>query len=82
MTTVTDRPALADRIRGRQRIRWLWLPAVLVDPRRRCPHDCQRAIYGDEILTAKARARCLDCGRLLPDLPAKGQVCRHGRSLR
>lgn len=74
---------VADRIRLRQRARTVWLPGFLVDPFRRCPHDCQRAIYGDEIIDAGfRRSRCLDCGRLLQDLPRKGQVCRHGDALR
>lgn len=74
---------LADRIARRQWLRWFWLPGFVVDPRRRCPHDCQQALYGDEIIDAGfRRSRCLDCGRLLRSLPRKGQVCRHGRSLR
>jgi hypothetical protein len=60
----------AERIRARQRFQHVWLPAVLVDPFRKCPHERQRGIYGDEIIAAHyKRARCLDCGRLLPNLP-------------
>lgn len=37
---------------------------------RQCPHDRQRCLHGDAILAFKGkRARCLDCGRALPDLP-------------
>ena len=58
------------KIRRRtERLRWVYLP-LIVDPFRRCPHEDQRGIYGDEIIAAGwKRARCLDCGRLLPDLP-------------
>ena len=60
----------AERIRRRQRISWLWIPGVIVDPLRKCPHERQSGIYGDEIIAANfRRARCLDCGRLLKDLP-------------
>lgn len=45
----------------------VWLPGWIADPLRRCPHANQRGIYGDEIIQAEfKRARCLDCGRLLP----------------
>ncbi len=58
-------------VRRRQRFKNWWLPGWFVDPRRRCPHETQRGIYGDEIIFAGyRRSRCLDCGRLLPDLPA------------
>lgn len=77
-----NRAEIADQIRQRQSMPGVWLPGWWVDPGRQCPHDCQRAIYGDEILEARTRSRCLDCGRLLPDLPAKGQRCRHGDLLR
>jgi hypothetical protein len=49
-----------------------WLPARLADPLGRCPHMNQRPIHGDEINAAGGkRARCLDCGRLLPNLPSR-----------
>lgn len=59
---------LARRIRRRATlIPGIWLPAILADPFRRCPHERQKRIYGDEIIAAGyRRARCLDCGRLLP----------------
>lgn len=61
---------IAERIRRRQGLSWLWLPGWLVDPRGRCPHERQRGIYGDEInASGGKRARCLDCGRLLDELP-------------
>lgn len=69
--------ALADKIARRQRLKHWWIPAILIDPLRRCPHEHQRGIYGDEILATMdwrghfQRARCLDCGRLLPNLPPK-----------
>jgi hypothetical protein len=49
-----------------QPLRNWWLPAWLADPLRRCRHEHQRRIYGDEIIAANwHRVRCLDCGRLL-----------------
>lgn len=66
--------AVSERIRRRQIFKWIWLPGWLVDPFGRCPHAIQKGIYGDEIFAAGGhRARCLDCGRLLPNLPA-GEV--------
>jgi hypothetical protein len=53
-----------------QPLKIIWLPGWIADPLRRCPHLHQRGIYGDEIIAAGyKRARCLDCGRLLPNLP-------------
>lgn len=67
--------AAAKYRRRATRIPGIWLPPLLVDPLRRCPHLHQQGIYGDEIIAAGwKRARCLDCGRLLPDLPARGGV--------
>lgn len=68
-----DNPwVVADRIRHRQRFKHIWLPGWIVDPFKRCPHLQQRGIYGDEIIQAGfKRARCLDCGRLLNELPLK-----------
>jgi hypothetical protein len=66
---VNDDYEIANRIVRRQRFRNWWLPVLFVDPFRRCPHLFQRGIYGDEIIAAGyKRARCLDCGRLLPHL--------------
>jgi hypothetical protein len=66
---------ISAKIRRRQVFRNWWIPPILIDPLRRCPHETQWGIYGDEILATMnwrghiKRARCLDCGRLLPDLP-------------
>lgn len=61
---------MSERIRRRQFLTNWWIPGYIVDPLRRCPHERQMGIYGDEIILAGYnRARCLDCGRLLPDLP-------------
>lgn len=62
---------------SRQPFTSVWLPGWLVDPLRRCSHDHQRGIYGDEAWTANARARCLNCGRLLDQLPERDR--REGR---
>lgn len=64
---------LAAKIRRRATlIPGIWLPAALIDPRGRCPHEHQRGIYGDEInARGGKRARCYDCGRFLPELPAR-----------
>lgn len=68
---------MSDRIRRRQFLKNWWLPGWLVDPLRKCPHENQKGIYGDAIFYAKfRRARCLDCGRLLPHLPAKERSAR------
>jgi hypothetical protein len=57
------------RIRRRHIIPGVWLPGWIVDPLRRCQHATRRNIYGDEVrLAGGNRSRCLDCGRLLPDL--------------
>ena len=66
----------AERIRRRATlIPGIWLPGFLIDPLRRCRHEHQRGIYGDEIIDAGwKRARCLDCGRLLSNLPPKEAV--------
>lgn len=67
---MSDRQA---KIRRRQRFGGIWLPGWMVDPLRRCAHTNRRNIYGDEInLAGGNRSRCLDCGRLLPDLAAGG----------
>lgn len=59
-------------IKRRQRFKHIWLPAWMVDPRRKCTHSEQYAIYGDEINAAGGkRARCLICSRLMPNLPTK-----------
>lgn len=58
-----------ERIARRQRLPGIWLPGWMVDPFHRCTHTRRRNIYGDEInLASGNRSRCLDCGRLLPDL--------------
>ena len=58
-----------ERIARRQRFKHVWLPGWMVDPFHHCTHTLRRNIYGDEILAAGGnRSRCLDCGRLLPDL--------------
>lgn len=55
---------------GWQPLRNWWLPLPIADPLRRCQHERQRGIYGDEIIAAGwHRARCLDCGKLLDRLP-------------
>mgnify|MGYP006935484068 CR=1 FL=1 len=62
---------MADNARYRRRhiIHGIWLPGWLIDPLRRCTHTLRRNIYGEEIdLAGGRRSRCLDCGRLLPDL--------------
>lgn len=70
---------IALRIALRQRFVNWWLRLWIVDPWHRCPHLNQRGIYGDEIIAAGYnRARCLDCGKLLPDLPK--EVKRWGLS--
>jgi hypothetical protein len=52
----------------------MWMPALIADPLRRCQHPAQLPIYGDEIIAAGwRRARCLICGRLLPNLPTPEQ---------
>ena len=63
------------RYRRRHVIPGIWLPGWLIDPRRRCTHTRRRNIYGDEInLAGGRRSRCLDCGRLLPDLAPGAEV--------
>ena len=55
-----------------------WLPGWLADPHKRCSHLWQRPIYGDEIIAAGfKRARCLECGRLLPSLPPPDKDVSH-----
>lgn len=57
------------RIRRRQNAQHIWWPGFLVDPFRRCSH-----LNVMSIRFRNYRFRCLDCGRMLKDMPQKRLV--------